>query len=132
MIGLHLMGYTPCALGYAIDGGGGGGIMADRFGVESAAAAAAALPRRKQGGGSGSSKSASEERPRTVGAMLEANGWSFKRRHKHMVYQRMVLFEDGREQRQVYSASSTPSDWRASRNQLAKLRGLNDGVIEVS
>uniref|UniRef100_A0A7S4IZ43 Uncharacterized protein n=1 Tax=Prymnesium polylepis TaxID=72548 RepID=A0A7S4IZ43_9EUKA len=63
----------------------------------------------------------------SVETVLKERGWKFVRKKKHIVYQRLIA--NGK--RQVFTASATASDWRASRNQLAVLERFEDIADEM-
>ena len=53
------------------------------------------------------------------------------RARKHIMYSRRVKLSEGGTRKQNVTMSSTPSDWRASKNALALLGRLNDVVEAV-
>jgi len=63
----------------------------------------------------------------TVRQVLAKEGFLLKRGKKHFIFERKVAHLDGDTRLQVFSISSTPSDWRSDRSALAELRRVADG-----
>jgi hypothetical protein len=100
--------------------GGGGRGMSGSGESESGPRANFAAPERRHERGAGS-------HPRRVIDLLHEGGWTCVRARKHRIYKRTVSTSG----EQTFTMASTPSDCRAHRAEVARLRKLDAEVVEA-